>query len=281
MAALVIIGRGICLLESEFVRNAAFHDELAPRYDAHLTTGAYNILAREAFVELVTRCVSPGSRLLDFGCGTGIDALHYTQKGYQVLAYDNSPGMVVQLTQRCRAEISSGAITAWSEPYPAFLTHFPGRPPTPAAVAANFAVLNSIREPTPLFDAFARSLAAPGWLIVSILNPLHWQRLKTPRWWLRALWERNGPPVYTSQPYVSYIHFVSALLRAAPQFHLVGRANAGKFVRYDASVPVNRPPAWWGQVNPETRVLERALWRTPAYRMLGHFVFLVLRRDPC
>ena len=35
-----------------------------------------------------------GSTLLDFGCGTGIDALEYAQKGYRVLAYDNSPGMV-------------------------------------------------------------------------------------------------------------------------------------------------------------------------------------------
>ena len=178
-------------MESDFVQNAAFHDELAPRYDAHLTNSPYNILAREAFVELVTGCVSPGSTLLDFGCGTGIDAFQYAQKGYRVLAYDNSPGMVAQLERRCKAGIASGEITAWSEDYPSFLMHFP-QSPAPSAAVANFAVLNSIRELTPLFDTFARHLAPPGWIVVSILNPIHWQRLKTPRWWLKALRDRDG-----------------------------------------------------------------------------------------
>ena len=187
-------------------------------------------------MELVTGCVSPGSTLLDFGCGTGIDAFQYAQKGYRVLAYDNSPGMVAQLERRCKAGIASGEITAWSEDYPSFLMHFP-QSPAPSAAVANFAVLNSIRELTPLFDIFARHLAPPGWIVVSILNPIHWQRLKTPRWWLKALRDRDGSPVYTAQPYVTYIHFIPALLRAAPQFHLVGRANAGRFVRYDTAMP--------------------------------------------
>ena len=59
-------------METDFQQNAAFHDELAPRYDAHVTNNACNILARQAFVDLATQCVSPGSTLLDFGCGTGI-----------------------------------------------------------------------------------------------------------------------------------------------------------------------------------------------------------------
>jgi ubiquinone/menaquinone biosynthesis C-methylase UbiE len=71
-------------LGSDSVQNAAFHDRLAPQYDAHLASSAYNTLAREAFVELVSRYVCPGSELLDFGCGTGIDALQYARKGYRV-----------------------------------------------------------------------------------------------------------------------------------------------------------------------------------------------------
>jgi SAM-dependent methyltransferase len=267
------------LLESDFPKNAAFHDELAPRYDAHLANSECNILARRAFVELVTRCVSPGSSLLDFGCGTGIDAFQYARKGYRVRAYDNSPGMVAQLEQRCKAEIASGKITAWSEGYPSFLAHFP-QSPAVSAVVADFAVLNSIGELEPLFDTFARRLAPPGWIVVSVLNPLHWSKLKTPRWWLKALWDRNGSPVYTTQPYVTYLHFMPALLRAARQFHLVGRANAGRCVRYDATMPGSEPRLWWGQTDSNRKAAVRAVWRTPAYRMLGHFVFLVLRRDP-
>ena len=180
---------------------------------------------------------------------------------------------------RCRDQIASGEITAWSEDYPSFLARFP-QSPSVSAVVADFAVLNSIRDLEPLFDTFARHLAAPGWIIVSVLNPLHWSKLKTPRWWLKALRDHEGSPVYTVQPYVTYMHFVPALLRAARQFHLVGRANAGRFVRYDSSLPGSGPRLWWGQTDSNSKVVDRAMWRTPAYRMLGHFVFLVLRRDP-
>lgn len=267
------------MLPSDFVQNAAFHDELAPQYDTLVRANSYNTLAREVFVELVTRHVSPGSTILDFGCGTGIDALKYAQKGYHVLAYDNSPGMVAQLEQRCQSELASGRINAWSEGYPSFLLHFP-QFQAPSAVVGNFAVLNSIRALTPLFETFACHLASPGWIIISILNPLHWLKLKTPRWWLKGLWEGNGSPVYVTQPFVTYLHFVQALLQAAPQFRLIGRANSGKFVRYDEVTPGHeKVRSWWGQTDVNRSRLERALWYTPAHRMLGHFVFLVLRRD--
>ncbi len=263
---------------TDFQQNAAFHDELAPRYDAHVTNNACNILARQAFVDLATECVSPGSTLLDFGCGTGLDALQYVRKGYRILAYDNSAGMVAQLEQRCAAEIASGQIKAWSEPYPSFLARFP-LTPAPSAVVADFAVLNSIQDLEPLFQTFAQYLAPPGWVICSLLNPLHWLKLKTPGWWVKALWERNGSPVYAADPYTTYMHFEPALLRSARQFHLVGRGNSGMFVRYDAGPPGRRIRAWWGAADSSRRRVEHMLWRTPAHRMLGHFVFLVLRRE--
>ena len=70
-------------------QNAAFHDKLAAHYDSHLTR-PQDLLARAAFQGLVSRHVPAGSTVLDFGCGTGIDALEYAQRGYRVLAYDNS-----------------------------------------------------------------------------------------------------------------------------------------------------------------------------------------------
>ena len=57
-------------METDFKQNAAFHDELAPRYDAHVTNNACNVLAREAFVDLASRCVSPGSALLHRQAGS-------------------------------------------------------------------------------------------------------------------------------------------------------------------------------------------------------------------
>jgi SAM-dependent methyltransferase len=265
-------------VETDFKQNAAFHDDLAPRYDASVTNNACNILARDAFVDLVSRCVSPGSVLLDFGCGTGLDALRFARKGYRVLAYDNSSGMIAQLEQRCKPEIASGKITAWSEPYPSFLARFP-LAPTPSAVVADFAVLNSIRDLEPLFETFAQYLARPGWVISSLLNPLHWLKLKTPEWWVRALREPNRSPVYSATPYTTYMHFERALLRSAPRFHLTGRGNSGMFVRYDDGSSGSPTRAWWGDADSSRKRLVRMLWQTPAHRMFGHFVFMVLRRD--
>jgi SAM-dependent methyltransferase len=226
---------------------------------------------------LVKRHVRRGSTVLDFGCGTGLDALAYAQRGYRVLAYDNSPGMVAQLERRCQAQIASGDIAAHDMDYPSFLECFP-RWPTASAVTANFAVLNSIRDLRPLFGAFARHLAPPGWMLVSILNPLHWSKLKMPGWWRSAWRVPRGPRLYATHPYASYLHFVPALLRAAQPFHLVGRANAGALVRYDAAMPPHQQPVWW-EPGDSAAGRARALWRTPFYKLLGHFIFLVLRRD--
>ena len=84
---------------------------------------------------------------------------------------------------------------------------------------------------------FAERLAPPGLVIVSILNPLHWTKLKEPHWWLHVAQARSRPLLYQTRPYVSYLHFIQTLRRSAPQFHLVGRANAGALVRYDEGLP--------------------------------------------
>jgi SAM-dependent methyltransferase len=260
----------------DFARNAAFHDRLAVRYDEQLTRNPHDMLARQAFRELVTRLVPAGSTLLDFGCGTGLDALAYAEQGYRVLAYDNSPGMIDQLRQRCEPQIVSGEITPYSMPYPSFLDCFSGWP-RPNAVLANFAALNSIPDAGSLFDAFASRLTSPGWVIASVLNPIHWTKLKTPEWW-RGWMTANGPRVYKSEPYVSYLHSVASLRRAARSFQLVGRANAGSLVRYDG-VAAGGESWWWETPDSTAKGLKRLLWHTPACRLLGHFVFLVWRRD--
>jgi SAM-dependent methyltransferase len=212
--------------------------------------------------------VAKGSTLLDFGCGTGLDAAEYARQGYRVLAYDNSPGMLGQLKKRCHAEIAAGQVIPLEGGYRAFLDRSLGGAAA-HAVVADFAVLNSIRELPPLFEMFGRYLSPPGWMVLSVLNPIHWTLLRRPAWWRGAM--ADGPMAHTAEPYQTYLHFERALLAAASGFRLVGRANAGALVRYDAA---DGGLQWWGEATP----LRRLLWRTPGYRLLGHFVFLVLRR---
>jgi SAM-dependent methyltransferase len=47
---------------------------------------------------------SPGGRLLDLGCGTGLDAVHLGHQGYRVTATDWSPLMVGRTRDRAVAE---------------------------------------------------------------------------------------------------------------------------------------------------------------------------------
>jgi SAM-dependent methyltransferase len=262
----------------DFETNAAHYDTVAAGYDAQMSLHPSDVLARRAFVDLVGRQVSPGSTLLDFGCGTGLDAREYVRRGYRVLAYDHSPGMMARLSERCHSEIESGDITTCSDGYSSFLNEFPWSG-APGAVVSNFAVLNLIPDLEPLFETFARHLAPPGWVIVNILNPMHWTRLRTSAWWRMALRNGGQARVNLTRPYVSYLHFANDLLRAAPQFHLVGRANAGAYVRYDAVAPGTPRTVWWSDAQSDDRRLRRLAWHSAAHTMLGHFMFLVLRRD--
>jgi len=239
-----------------------------------------DLLARRAFVDLVAQHVVPGSVLLDFGCGTGLDAFQYARRGYKVLAYDNSPGMIAELETRCEHEIDSAQISTCSVRYPEFIDRFPW-PHSPHAVVSNFAVLNMIVDLESLFDFFARQLAPPGWMILSILNPIQRRNLRAPRWWSIALQTPSREaPVNLTEPYPSYLHFEPALLRAARRFHLVGRANAGAVVRYDSAPPSQMQQRWWRVPESNGGSFRHLLWQTPAHRIFGDFVFLVLRRDP-
>jgi SAM-dependent methyltransferase len=262
-------------LEPDIPQNVAFYDQLASEYDSKLTGRREDVLARRAFHDLVETHVAAGSTVLDFGCGTGLDAQHFARAGYRVLAYDNSPGMLAQLGQRCAAEIAAGQILPKSCDYASFEAGLSEWPAANAAVS-NFAVVNLIREPRPLFEMLARRLAAPGWLIVSVLNPIHWALLKQPGWWKNAVRGGALPHPHSTEPCTTYLHRVPALLRAASSFRLVGRANSGSLVRYQARGAANR---WWGDADADVSTLRRAIWNTPAYRWMGHFVFLVLRRD--
>jgi 2-polyprenyl-3-methyl-5-hydroxy-6-metoxy-1,4-benzoquinol methylase len=243
-------------------QNVLFHDRIAPSYDSHVTGRPQDLLARTAFQDLVTRLVAPGSTLLDFGCGTGIDAIHYANLGYRVIAYDSSGGMIEEL----RRKDGSRPVESFSFDYSEFARNAISWPAADAVVA-NFAVLNHIRDIDEWFDSVARNLAPRGWVMVSVLNPLHWTHLMTPRWWRNAM--GRGPRPHSTEPCITYLHTIGSIIRAARGFHLVGRANSGSLVRYDA---IRGERIWWGDQ-------PRLLWRTPARRLLGHFVFLVLRRD--
>src|SRR5881396_1147715 len=201
------------LADSE--KNARFHSRLATVYDTSMAQHPGNAWVRDAFRQVVVEAVSPGSLLLDFGCGTGTDSLWYAQQGYRVLAYDNAPGMMAELERKCAKEIAAGQVV----PVYADYDHFPEvlqRQARPQAVVSNFAALNHIRELRPLFSVLAVHVQPPGHVIASVLNPLFWQDLIHPWWWrplLRGI--RIGYISCIWEEVTSYRHFMGPITRAA------------------------------------------------------------------
>jgi ubiquinone/menaquinone biosynthesis C-methylase UbiE len=69
-------------------------DAIAPRYDELWTRSPIGRLQRDAVWRRLDDLFRPGNRLLDLGCGTGEDALHFMSRGMEVSAIDASPEMV-------------------------------------------------------------------------------------------------------------------------------------------------------------------------------------------
>jgi ubiquinone/menaquinone biosynthesis C-methylase UbiE len=75
-------------------------DSVAATYDGPRGNNALIQRMRELSWRVISQYVPPGGRLIDIGCGTGIDAQHFAQRGYHVLATDWSPQMVARTADR-------------------------------------------------------------------------------------------------------------------------------------------------------------------------------------
>jgi SAM-dependent methyltransferase len=73
---------------------AAAFDILAARYDELWSRSPVGLHQRRAVWRHIDPLFKPGETILDIGCGTGEDALHFTDAGLEVSAIDVSPEMV-------------------------------------------------------------------------------------------------------------------------------------------------------------------------------------------
>jgi ubiquinone/menaquinone biosynthesis C-methylase UbiE len=69
-------------------------DKIAEDYDRLWSSTAIGMSQRNAVWRAVDPLFQQGNRILDVGCGTGIDALHFQSRGVQVYGIDSSPKMI-------------------------------------------------------------------------------------------------------------------------------------------------------------------------------------------
>jgi ubiquinone/menaquinone biosynthesis C-methylase UbiE len=90
--------------------SAPVFDRMAAGYDAAWTNTPIGRAQRDLVWREVDPLFQAGERILDIGCGTGEDALHFTARGVTVYATDASPAMVQVACERgvyatvCNAE---------------------------------------------------------------------------------------------------------------------------------------------------------------------------------
>ncbi|SFE03786.1 Ubiquinone/menaquinone biosynthesis C-methylase UbiE [Dyella marensis] len=87
-------------------------DSVAADYDGPRGNNELIQRMRLTLWDTVQRLFEPGSRLVDLGCGTGIDAVEFGQRGFRVLATDWSPRMVERTRERAAAAGLEGEVHA-------------------------------------------------------------------------------------------------------------------------------------------------------------------------
>jgi SAM-dependent methyltransferase len=217
-------------------------------YVAQITRRASDRRARAAFRDLVLGLTRPGSALLDFGCGTGLDARFYAGCGLQVFAYDVDAHMCDFFRAHCRDLIETGTVRLEEGPYREFIARQrEERGMAVDLVTANFAPLNLVEDLNELFAAFHARTAPQGKVLASVLSPYFIGDLRY-RWWWRNLPRLRREGYYCvrgAQAPVARRRLTDFAARSAPYFTLQ-RVFRGLPVRHlrRAGTIVSRRTAW-------------------------------------
>jgi ubiquinone/menaquinone biosynthesis C-methylase UbiE len=84
--------------------SAAPFDAVAGSYDQTFTFSRIGRAQRAVVWKELEKTFRPGDRVLEIGCGTGVDACFLADHGVSVTACDSSPQMVAAATRRVTAE---------------------------------------------------------------------------------------------------------------------------------------------------------------------------------
>ena len=146
-------------------RVAAAYDAIAPRYDEMVREDHW---MRQLLWRRLVQMVEPGARVLELGCGTGLDTLALARRGLRVVALDLSPEMIARLARKAEGAGLEGCIearvgdvgTLEAAPEDGF-----------DAVFSTFAALNTVADPASVAAAAARRLRSGGKMLVHLLAP--------------------------------------------------------------------------------------------------------------
>lgn len=85
-------------------------DGVADRYDEVFTASRIGQAQRTSVWAELKKTFHIGDRVLEIGCGTGVDACFLAERGVRVVACDSSPQMIAVATQRLTNWVEAGLV---------------------------------------------------------------------------------------------------------------------------------------------------------------------------
>ena len=156
----------MALNEAQLLDTQHAFDSVAADYDGPRGNNELIQRMRATVWNTVYSELAPGSRLLDLGCGTGIDAVEFALRGYRVVASDWSPRMVERTQARAAAagvEAQVGTVHVGVHQLDRLEGGFDG-------IYSNFGPLNCAPDLAAVAAQCARLLRPGGKLVFSVIG---------------------------------------------------------------------------------------------------------------
>ena len=159
-------GSSAALRKAQLLDTQHAFDSVAADYDGPRGNNELIQRMRNVLWETVSREVTAGGRLLDLGCGTGIDATWFAGRGFQVVATDWSAQMIGRTTQRAAAEGVAAQVT----PMHLGIQELERLEGGFDAIDSNFGPLNCVPDLPAIAAECARLLRPGGRMVFSVMG---------------------------------------------------------------------------------------------------------------
>jgi SAM-dependent methyltransferase len=146
-------------------------DLAAAGYEA--ACGNELFLAMRARVQqLLTEVLPAAARVLEIGCGVGLDTEFLVRSGHRVTATDPAPGMLERARRRLDADSTLAGRASWRRAGLAELSEASGSegPAALDAIVSNFGALNCVADLTPLGFLAHRRLRSGGVIVIGLMT---------------------------------------------------------------------------------------------------------------
>lgn len=272
------------LLPAAFHETALAFDSVADTYDGPQGNNHLIQRMRELTWLRIDQLLPKPSKLLDIGCGTGIDAQRFASVGHRVLATDWSPAMVQRAGDRATAADGRiQAVRVGAQELDLLVSDHAG---TVDLAYSNFGPLNCV----PDLGATGRALSAlvrPGghavftvigrwcpWEIAHYARARRWQRMTVRFRRDMTPVNMNGHTIWTR--YHTPRSFVREWTAGLSAWSLVGYEGLSTFVPppYLTELSVRRP-----QLSARLERLDARTAAWPVVRSVGDHFLITLRRN--